>query len=84
LADSFVIRMEWIYRREYASNSLVNHDDTTWFSVTNKWHMEIIKAAVTAACSYWTFYYLRHARDTGLPTTRLQQFTYLKYRNKTF
>jgi hypothetical protein len=29
LADSFVIRMEWIYRREYASNSLVNHDDTT-------------------------------------------------------
>jgi hypothetical protein len=36
---------------------------------------------VTAACASWTFYCLRHARDTDLPTTRLQQFTYLKYRN---
>jgi hypothetical protein len=43
LADSFVIRMKWIYRQEYASESLVGHDDTTWFSVAVKWHMEIIK-----------------------------------------
>jgi hypothetical protein len=68
LADSFVIRMKWIYHREYASNSLVGHDDTTRFSVNEKWHMETIKDCGDCCLRFLKFllFEARASRETQL------------------
>jgi hypothetical protein len=92
LADSFVIRMKWIYRREYASNSLVGHDDTTWFSVTEKWRMEIIKDCGNGCLRFLTFllfeararHRLADNTSTSVHVSKVQKYNFPKRFNYKF
>jgi hypothetical protein len=51
--------MNWIYRREAASNPLAGDDDMTSIPVTEIWHLEVIKLWDNKHSCLLTFLLLR-------------------------